>query len=121
MLENTYENTPKAHEALFSSLNSPHAQFCLDVGHLMSFAKTPWQNWLPKLTPWLGQLHLHDNDGTNDQHLGLGLGNFHFKEFFTFLSKNNLHPIVTLEPHSEDDLWQTLEFLDDTGYLDQIS
>ncbi len=120
MLENTYENNPKTHETILSELNSPNAQFCLDVGHLMSFAKTPWQDWLPKLSPWLGQLHLHDNDGESDQHLGLGLGSFDFKSLFQFLATNNLHPLVTLEPHSEADLWQALEFLSETKLLDQI-
>lgn len=120
MLENTYESSPKAHEAIFSALNSDNAKFCLDVGHLMSFAKTPWQDWLPKLSPWLGQLHLHDNNGEGDQHLGLGLGLFDFKGLFHFLAANNLHPLVTLEPHSEEDLWQALEYLEETKLLDQI-
>lgn len=120
MLENTYENSPKAHEAIFQALNSDNAGFCLDVGHLMSFAKTPWQDWLPRLSPWLGQLHLHDNNGQGDQHLGLGLGSFDFKSLFQFLGANNLHPLVTLEPHSEDDLWHALEYLDETKLLDQI-
>lgn len=120
MLENTYENNPEAHETILSTLNSPHARFCLDVGHLMSFAKTPWQDWLPRLSPWLGQLHLHDNNGDDDQHLGLGLGSFDFQGLFTFLAANNLHPLVTLEPHTEEDLWQSLEYLDQTNLLDLI-
>jgi sugar phosphate isomerase/epimerase len=120
MLENTYEISPKAHETIFSELHSDNAGFCLDVGHLMSFAKTPWQDWLPRLSPWLGQLHLHDNNGQGDEHLGLGLGSFDFKSLFQFLAANNLHPLVTLEPHSEKDLWHALAYLDETKLLDQI-
>ncbi len=120
MLENTYENSPDAHETILSGINSVNARFCLDVGHLMSFAKTPWQDWLPRLSPWLGQLHLHDNNGLGDQHLGLGLGAFDFASLFGFLAANDLHPLVTLEPHSEDDLWQALKYLDETRLLDMI-
>ncbi|MCK5683660.1 sugar phosphate isomerase/epimerase [bacterium] len=120
MLENTYEITPEAHEKIFTTLNSDNVRFCLDVGHLMSFAKTPWQDWLPRLSPWLGQLHLHDNDGETDQHLGLGFGSFDFKGLFQFLSKNNLRPLITLEPHSEKDLWQALDYLDTTQLLDML-
>lgn len=120
MLENTYESNPDAHETILSEIHSENARFCLDVGHLMSFAKTPWQDWLPKLSPWLGQLHLHDNKGLKDQHLGLGLGDFDFKGLFTFLAANNLHPLVTLEPHSEDDMWQAFAYLDETKLLDMI-
>ncbi len=120
MLENTYENNTEAHETILTKLDSDNAKFCLDVGHLMSFAKTPWQDWLPRLSPWLGQLHLHDNNGETDQHLGLGLGEFDFKGLFHFLSQNNLHPLVTLEPHSEDDLWHALEYLHTTKLLDLL-
>ncbi len=121
MLENTYENTPDAHEAILSTLDSPSVRFCLDVGHLMSFAKTPWQDWLPRLSPWLGQLHLHDNNGEGDNHLGLGLGAFDFQSLFEFLAENTLRPIITLEPHSEEDLWQALDYLHTTRLLDTLS
>lgn len=120
MLENTYERSPEAHEAILSTLDSPHARFCLDVGHLMSFAHAPWQDWLPRLASWLGQLHLHDNNGESDQHLGLGLGVFDFQALFDYLGSKGLHPLVTLEPHSEEDLWQALEYLDRTSLLDRL-
>ncbi len=120
MLENTYENNPDAHELLLSGLQSETSRFCLDVGHLMSFAKTPWQDWLPRLSPWLGQLHLHDNNGFQDQHLAPGRGNFNFPELFQFLADNKLKPIVTLEPHSEDDLWATFEYLAETKLLEKL-
>jgi sugar phosphate isomerase/epimerase len=120
MLENTYESSPEAHEHILSSLQSDNVKFCLDVGHLMTFAKSPWQDWLPRLSPWLGQLHLHDNNGTQDQHLAPGLGNFKFPELFQFLAANKLRPLITLEPHSEDDLWAAFEYLNDTKLLDQL-
>lgn len=120
MLENTYENSPEAHETILTGLQPDNARFCLDVGHLMAFAKTPWQEWLPRLAPRLGQLHLHDNNGDKDQHLGLGLGLFDFKGLFQFLAANNLHPLITLEPHSEEDLWQSLQYLDTTELLDLL-
>lgn len=121
MLENTYENNPDTHELILSNLDSDNARFCLDVGHLMSFGKSPWQDWLPKLSPWLGQLHLHDNNGGQDQHLAPGLGNFNFEELFQFLRSNRLTPLVTLEPHSEEDLWAAFAYLDKTKLLDQLS
>jgi sugar phosphate isomerase/epimerase len=120
MLENTYEKSPDTHQAILSQLNSPYAGFCLDVGHLMTFAHSPWQEWLPSLSPWLGQLHLHDNNGESDQHLAPGRGLFNFPELFAFLRANDLHPIVTFEPHSRDDLWQTFAYLEETGLLADI-
>jgi sugar phosphate isomerase/epimerase len=120
MFENTYEKDPSAHTALLTKLDSPFARFCLDAGHLLAFAGSSWQQWLPAMLPWLGQLHLHDNTGGRDLHLAPGRGYFDFPGLFTFLRNNKLHPIVTFEPHSEEDLWQTFAYLEETGLLTGI-
>jgi len=112
MLENTYELTPTHHRRVLTALNSPYARFCLDVGHVLAFAKNSWQDWLPALEPWLGQLHLHDNAGDADSHLAIGRGRFDFKALFHYLQSKRLSPLVTLEPHTEDDLWESLAALD---------
>lgn len=114
MLENTYERSPATHQAILAQLNSPYAGFCLDVGHLLTFAQSPWQDWLPAMAPWLGQLHLHDNHGELDQHLAPGRGKFDFSGLFQFLRHHDLHPIITLEPHSQEDLWQAFAYLEET-------
>jgi len=112
MLENTYESDPVRHQRMFTALASPMAGFCFDVGHTMAFGKSPWQDWFPAMAPWLGQLHLHDNHGERDEHLAPGRGDFDFAGFFAYLRDNGLNPIITLEPHSETDLWESLEALD---------
>lgn len=111
MLENTYEITPDRHTDILKGLDSPLAGFCLDVGHLMAFAHSPWQQWLPAMAPWLGHLHLHDNHGNQDEHLAIGQGNFDFTGLFNYLAANNLAPQITLEPHSAEDLWASLDTL----------
>jgi sugar phosphate isomerase/epimerase len=112
MLENTYETGPEQHIKMLSALNSPLARFCLDVGHVSAFAKNTWQAWLPALTPWLGHIHLHDNHGDRDAHLAPGRGSFDFSGLFGYLQEQRLRPLVTLEPHTEDDLWESLAALD---------
>lgn len=105
MLENTYEKVPDQLLRMLTALDSPYARFCLDVGHVMAFAKNTWQDWLPSLEPWLGQLHLHDNHGSSDAHLGVGEGIFNFEELFAYLRQQQLDPLITLEPHREEGLW----------------
>jgi sugar phosphate isomerase/epimerase len=112
MLENTYETGPEQHQKMLTALNSPLARFCLDVGHVSTFAKNNWQDWLPALVPWLGQLHLHDNHGDRDAHLAPGRGSFDFPGLFRYLKEQRLQPLVTLEPHTEDDLWESLAALE---------
>jgi sugar phosphate isomerase/epimerase len=116
MLENTYELNPGQHKRMFESLHSPYARFCLDVGHVMAFARNRWQDWLPALEPWLGQLHLHDNHGKSDTHLAVGQGLFDFAGLFAYLKERQLCPIVTLEPHHEGGVQESLEALDRLGF-----
>lgn len=111
MFENTYEKNPSGHRAFFTALNHPAARFCLDVGHVMAFAGNDWTDWLPELEPWLGQLHLHDNNGQDDQHLAIGSGRFDFEGFFDYLHHRDLRPLVTLEPHTEESLSASLQYL----------
>lgn len=112
MLENTYEKTPEIHREIFTRLNSPGARFCLDVGHTLAFAGNSWRDWLPELSPWLGHLHLHDNRGARDEHLAVGQGIFDFAGLFTYLRETGLRPTITLEPHQEADLAESLAALD---------
>lgn len=116
MLENTYETGASQLTRMLGALNSPFARFCLDVGHVQAFAKNTWQDWLPTLTPWLGQVHLHDNTGASDAHLAPGQGSFDFAGLFAYLKQEGLNPIVTLEPHTEEGVWQSLAALDEMGF-----
>ena len=120
MFENTYEKDPSIHAAMLTNLATPFAGFCMDVGHLLAFAHSSWQQWLPTMLPWLGQLHLHDNTGGRDEHLAPGRGDFDFAGLFAYLRDNQLHPIITFEPHSEDDLRQTFAYLEATQLLTGI-
>ncbi|HIJ77976.1 MAG: sugar phosphate isomerase/epimerase [Desulfobulbaceae bacterium] len=111
MLENTYETTPDQLKRMLVALDSPFVRFCLDVGHVHAFAKNRWQDWLPELEPWLGQVHLHDNDGNRDSHLAPGQGSFDFAGLFSYLAMRKLSPIFTLEPHTEEGVGQSLQAL----------
>lgn len=121
MFENTYETNPDIHYKLFSETNSPQLRFCLDTGHLTAYAGTPWQLWTDKLLPWLGQLHLHDNQGSRDEHIAIGHGVFNFSELIDFLVQEKRFPLITLEPHSQEDLFLSLENLARTNLLDGIT
>ena len=116
-LENTYETEPTLHIRMMQTLNSPQARICLDVGHLMAFAKCPWQDWLPAL-PWVGHLHLHDNEGDTDTHRAIGRGRFDFPGFLAALVQHKVQPLVTLEPHSQVDLRESVDALARLGVVD---
>ncbi len=107
-LENTYERSPFALKALLDYIANPAIGLCFDVGHWHHFADGVRQrnlsDWLRVLAPVLRHLHVHDNDGSADQHRGLGQGSIPFALFLEELQKNKLSPSVTLEPHTAEDL-----------------
>ena len=121
MLENTYEKSPAQLKRMLMALDSPLARFCLDVGHVTAFARNSWRDWLPELVPWLGQLHLHDNDGATDSHLAVGEGIFDFEALFAYLHAQGLAPLVTLEPHREAGMATSFANIDRMGIFDRMS
>ncbi len=109
MFENVYESTPDVHLALLSRLESPQAGFCFDVGHWHVFSEAAMGEWLEKLQPFLGQVHLHDNLGDDDAHQAVGSGSIDFQSLFSILKHSSPRPVVTLEPHREEDLMKSIE------------
>lgn len=109
MFENTYECTPEIHRILLTELAGRDIGFCLDVGHLTAYAHSDWQVFLDTLLPWLRHLHLHDNHGERDEHIAIGQGCVPFRELFAFLRQQQLSPLITLEPHSVEDLLLSLQ------------
>ncbi len=117
--ENVYETGPRQLKALLDAFPTPHACLCFDVGHFNVFARAPLAEWLEILGGRLGQLHLHDNHGAADEHLPVGEGKFPFGELFRFIRARKLHPILTLEAHSEEDLFRTLDNIGAMGLLEE--
>lgn len=111
MFENVYERTPETLHKLLRGLNSDNVGFCLDTGHMNVFSETSMETWLKALRPFLKQLHLHDNDGTWDDHLAIGEGKIDFESLFEYVEGNRLRPIITIEAHKERWLWQSLDAL----------
>ncbi|MBI5585940.1 MAG: sugar phosphate isomerase/epimerase [Deltaproteobacteria bacterium] len=111
MVENVYEKEPDHLVALFRAIPDPRLRFCLDVGHHRLYARSDLQVWIDQLGPYLGLLHLHDNYGQMDDHLALGSGTIDFPAFFELLKSRGLRPRITIEPHQEDWVRESLVFL----------
>jgi sugar phosphate isomerase/epimerase len=112
MLENVFEESPDELRQLFKSLDGEKVGFCLDIGHQSAFSSTPLETWIDFLGDSIGQLHLHDNRGNEDDHIALGRGTIDFRRFFHVLRKAVAGPpVVTLEPHRKEEVWPSLEFL----------
>ena len=113
MLENVYEKTPLEILPLIELLKPHGVGFCLDIGHQAVFGTVSLDQWVKSMSGYLQQLHLHDNNGDQDDHWALGRGNIDIQRLFKNLDSHGIHPlIVTLEPHREADLQPSLEYLE---------
>ncbi len=117
-LENTFDREPGPLLELVQDLRNAElgpVGVCFDVGHWRGLiggaGEADLERWLTALGPYIGHLHLHDNDGSGDQHLGMGLGDIPWDFFFGWLRDNGVRPTMTFEPHSLADMEQTLRFV----------
>lgn len=116
-VENVYETTPVMLKRLLDGVNSPYLRFCFDTGHHNVFAVAPVDVWIDTMSPYLAQLHIHDNQGIRDQHLPPGEGNFPFANLFAMLKEYNLNPIITLETHSMENFRKAMVQIEAAGWL----
>ncbi len=119
MLENVYETEADQLKPFFVNSSASPIGFCFDPGHQAVFSRTSMQSWLETLGPYLGQIHLHDNHGDCDAHLPMGKGRIDFGSLFAYLKDHRLQPVITLEPHVEGHLWETLAYLERTTFVNQ--
>lgn len=111
MLENVYETGPEQLQWLFAHLADEPVSCCIDIGHLNVFSKNGLTTWIDALAPRIGQLHLHDNAGGADDHLGLGEGRIDISPLAKLFASAGPRPVVTLEAHKKDDLITSIAFL----------
>ncbi len=112
MLENVYETDPEQMLPFFSQLDGVDIGFCFDVGHHYAFGNVSLGTWLQTLGPYLGQFHLHDNSGAEDEHRALGQGAIELEPLFDYLRERSSRlPVLTIEPHRDVDLVPNLEYL----------
>ncbi len=112
MLENVYEQGPGELLPLFERLAPHDVEFCFDVGHQNAFSATGIREWLRALGAYLGQLHLHDNHGDQDDHIGLGQGTVELATLFEVLkTRDAAPPLITLEVHTLEGLEASIAYL----------
>ena len=117
VLENVYEEEPSGMARVLEALSGSGVRHCLDVGHLNAFSETGLDEWLAATGPHVRQFHLHDNDGSGDSHGPIGSGTVRFDRVAEFIGRMDERPIITLEPHTEPDIWLTLDGLERTGIV----
>ena len=81
VLENVLETEPAWLLDIVKGVDDPRLRMCLDIGHVNAYSSIPVLAWLEDCAPYISHFHVHNNDGTRDQHNALHDGSIPMKEF----------------------------------------
>lgn len=97
VLENVLETEPDWLLDIVKGVDDPRLQMCLDIGHVNAYSKVPVMDWLETCAPYISHFHVHNNDGTRDQHNPLNEGSIPMKELLLRIEELCPDATVTLE------------------------
>ncbi len=82
----------------------PSLKMCLDTGHanIDDPHSTRLFEFIQKIPDKIGHVHVSDNCGKKDDHLGVGQGNINFEKFITKLIHAGYNDTITLEIFSDN-------------------
>lgn len=115
-LENMLELDPQLISEVVLSIDRANLDINLDIGHAHCNSNSSVLRWIERLGPQIGYVHLHDNHGQDDEHLGLGHGTIPVQEVCQALNEFAPEAAWALEAEGEG-IWQSLEWLGKNGFM----
>lgn len=97
LLENVLEEDPAMLAALIDRIGDPRVRLCLDVGHAHWRSDVPLRAWIDTLGARVGHVHLHNNHGDRDAHLGWNEGSIPMRDVVQQLRQRAPEATFTLE------------------------
>ena len=97
VLENVLETQPDMILDILEGVDDPRLRMCFDVGHIHAYSYIPIMDWLETCAPWIGHIHINNNDGKEDQHMGLKDGSIPMKELLPRIAVLCPEATITLE------------------------
>lgn len=114
-VENVMDDEPYMMAKMMERIKNPNIKLCFDVGHAACISKVPVEEWLDVLAPYLGHIHIHNNDGTHDWHKPVFEGNVDMERFLdSVIEKCAADTTITIESLSGI---SSMEWLKERGYL----
>lgn len=109
-IENVFDPEWMPLKETIEKIGNAKVQICLDVGHAHCYSKIPVTEWTTGLGTYVTHLHIHNNDGTRDAHLGWEQGTIPWEEILKLLPENK-DRTYTIECCSKEAVLQTYEKL----------
>ncbi len=102
---------PDEHLEIIQEYNDFDVGAVIDIGHANT-AEIDLLQYVEKLLPYTIEVHLHDNDGMNDSHIGLGEGTANISGVLEILMKAKFSGPTILELDSRESLEKAISFID---------
>lgn len=115
-MENQLEQDPYTLISIIDSLQNDRLAVNLDIGHAHCASEVPVIDWIKQLNNRIRYVHIHQNNGKRDEHLGLTQGNMPMEEVLDALEKYSPNAIWALECNVEA-MEESIEFLVKYGYI----
>jgi len=114
-LENLLELEPTIIADVIAAIDLPNVTINLDIGHAHCNSTTPVLTWIEALGDRIGYVHLHDNHGETDEHLGFGQGTIPFDEVCHALNACAPNAVWAIEAEG-DGIAASLHWLQEHGF-----
>lgn len=102
-IENVFEDEPLMMRRLVEAIDDSRVRLCLDIGHANAMMTEDYHilDWIRTLGPWIGHFHLHNNDGSSDQHASFAEGSMDMDEVLDAIETFCREDVtMTIESHS---------------------
>ena len=93
VLENVFDDDWELLLDVYRKVDRPNFKLCLDIGHAHCYSSVDVIDWAKALAPYVTHVHVHDNLGDRDAHIGLGRGNLPYR------------PVLEALPLTEERTW----------------
>lgn len=116
VMENVFDRSWNLMVDVMKQVNQPNFKLCLDIGHAHCYSTKDVKDWARELAPYVTHVHVHDNCGDRDAHLGLGNGNLPWEEVLKTLPQSESRS-WTIECNKKENI---LLCLDNIKKLEEI-
>ena len=111
-IENMFDDSPELLAELARRMaDEERFAVCLDTAHAL-ISGSPLGPWFEELKPYVGHVHINDNNGREDLHQAVGSGTFQWELFDKWIRSFHHKPSVLVEVRNLDDLQCSVEYME---------
>lgn len=114
-IENVHEEDYFLLNELMEEIHDEKISVCLDVGHVNAYSKADVMEWMKILKKYIKHMHIHNNFGDRDSHLGINKGELDIIEILNIVKDKDI--TITLEITHVDELRESLDILYKNGFI----